>query len=394
MKGKLYEFNKFILESEEFQDTCYYLLCMKQPITKAYQTLENSIPFFLRKIYAIAISNYLNFNIDVNDMLELLRFDSQYWHVLMRSLKLKENINSIDKGILYMSLPESISLGEFYTWDDEHIIGLYTSYLVSTNIKPIRNLHQLVSREVFKEEVNKYGLSLVENVEYKLQGFVHKEQYYLYNYFVQSERLEFMDYCPATFKLFHEEFKMHKVYLRLDSNLSVPKSEMFVTASYDFAHYRGISLKLDNIGELMKKEIIVHYNLENMDKLLVIIKPDFDEKLSKLFYHIEIEQLHNPDNVISDNMFVRFIHSKYYPDLECFNHLDFSVNQYDYYVYYNKYQDYTTETDTFIDTYGDVHYKVWCVEGESISFEQWYKLVYVTLEGQFRDLLDEVLHMS
>jgi len=117
-----------------------------------------------------------------------------------------------------------------------------------------------------------------------------------------------------------------------------------------------------------KKEIIVHINPENLDKVLMIIKPDTDRKGSD-FYHIEVEELWNSEKALDSFVITNYVHAQYYPDKKIFNHIDFSVNQYSKETYEKKYKDAVTDTAVPIDKYGDEHYKIWCVESDNIKWK-------------------------
>lgn len=177
--------------------------------------------------------------------------------------------------------------------------------------------------------------------------------------------------------------------MRLDNNLAVPIDKMVCTATTDFEVFRGITLNFADIEKLIHgKEVIVHYSPETLHKILMILKKD--EENGNIFYHIEVEELWNPDLIREDFVIINFIHAKYYPGTKSFNHIDFSVNQYQKDIYRAKYEDAPNYTGIPIDKYCDNHYKVWCVEAEIISIGTWSKLVSATLDEPFRDLFYEM----
>ena len=82
----------------------------------------------------------------------------------------------------------------------------------------------------------------------------------------------------------------------------------------------------------------------------------------------------------------------YYPDEDIFTHIDYTKNQYDIDTYLNKYSD--CNEDMPIDTYtssNELHYKIWCIEGGKYSREMWYRLMVVSLNQEYVELLDEIL---
>ena len=72
-----------------------------------------------------------------------------------------------------------------------------------------------------------------------------------------------------------------------------------------------------------------------------------------------------------------------------FNHIDFSVNQYTKEIFEKKYLDSASDTKVPIDIHADEHYKVWCVEAETISISTWSKIVCATLDEPFREIFLE-----
>ena len=165
---------------------------------------------------------------------------------------------------------------------------------------------------------------------------------------------------------------------------------MFSTATVDAQKFHGITIDFANIEALLHKEVVVHIHAELMHKIILVIKPDTENGDS--FYHIEVEQLWSPDVVKDDFVLATFIHAKYFPSQRAFTHIDFSVNQYSSDIYIAKYTEAVNDTGIPIDKYGDIHYKVWCVEAGSISVSTWSKLVCATLDEPFRDIFLETFN--
>ncbi|OCS88864.1 hypothetical protein A6K76_13645 [Caryophanon latum] len=190
--------------------------------------------------------------------------------------------------------------------------------------------------------------------------------------------------------MINKEISKANLYFRCDEKVAVPADKMISTATIDFQKYRGITVDFGDLEKLInKKEIIVHYDPKFLDKVVMIIKPDRDPD-GRNFYHIEVEELWNPEKVKDNFVLTNYVHAKYYPDKRIFNHIDFSVNQYSAGIFEEKYKDAVTDTDIPIDKYGDEHYKIWCVESETIEISTWSKLVCATLDEPFRELFIEM----
>ena len=128
------------------------------------------------------------------------------------------------------------------------------------------------------------------------------------------------------------------------------------------------------------------------DKLLMVIKKDYDDTRKKAFLHIEIETLpYCPTGEANSPCITTFLHGMYYPEDDVFTHIDYTKNQYIYSDYEQKYADANPEIP--IDFYAEkkLHYKIWCIENGTYSREIWYKLMVASLPKKYHILLDEIL---
>jgi len=221
----------------------------------------------------------------------------------------------------------------------------------------IEGVSQICRHEVLRIPHNKYGLSLVNEAKFLRQGFIIDGRYYLYNIFFDTTIGAATDDIPYTIKIINEEIPARKLFLRCDEKVALPADRMISTVTTDFQKYRGITVDFGDIERLVnKKEIIVHYNPDHLDKVVMIIKPDRDRE-GHSFYHIEVEELWNPDKARDSFVITNYVHSQYYPDKKVFNH-------------------------------------VWCVESDAIEISTWSKLVCATLDEPFRDLFIEMFSMK
>lgn len=320
------------------------------------------------------------------------------WYAGIRLLKTKtEFIEKNSNGTLLWTILSSRTerLVDYFDFDVNMILYVFICYLVEHKAPQIFTISEILCHEYLVENNNKYGLTKVNDAKFLRQGFVLNDIYYLYNIFFDTSIGEPIAEMPLTLSLIKNISSKPDLYLRCDRNLAVLYSEYFSTASTDFQKYRGITMDFSNIEALVsKKEIVVHFHAETQNKVLMTIKPDNDPIGNRLFYHITIEQLWNPDNLYDDIIITNFIHSKFYTDKKAFEHIDFAVNQYDYSVFTRKYIDAVTATTIPIDKYGEYHYKIWCVEGSDITINDWSNLVYATLDTPFRDTFLEMFKVE
>ena len=410
-KRDLYYLIDEITKSEQFWKVNYYLCSMKKaphggiidtsipnyylryflfdPMKFVTHNPEN-IPFFMNEVVEFALSVFETCN--NLDQEELLRFcfDDKNWYLGYRLLHPKPEYQGLAAETLIFNVMDDENKKFLDCFD---ILPRYMVYaliliLVKDRFCIIQDVGEIQKHERLRNPHNKYGLCKLDNVEFARQGFYVDEKYYQYNIFINPSIASATDIMPQTFRIISSEIKQKDIYMRCDENLAVPKSFAFSTATMDFQKYHGITLDFSNIKRLVDKNIIVCIHPTLGHKLVMVIKPDVEVVVP--FYHIEIEELWEPTSVKDKTVLATFVHAKFFPDKNCFTHMDFSVNQYNKETYRLKYLESVNETGVPVDKYCDIHYKVWCVESESIEIATWSNLVYTTLDEPFRELFLEM----
>lgn len=268
---------------------------------------------------------------------------------------------------------------------------------MDTNIFNKLDFRLICPREKFVYEITDYKLTKVKGIEFCPEGFIFDNKYYLYNIYINRKKIEYFDRMPGVFKLLSDNIPLDKAdfYLRLDERLSVPLSEANISDRLLSEKFRGPQFNFNNTKLEKIKNIVVHGDIETFDKLLMVIKKDFDQDLNEEFWHIELEELPCMEDKLRDIVCVTFIHAKYYPNQKVFKHMDFIKNQYQYTDYCQKFHD-MTDSEIRIDFYTtkECHYKIWCVENIDISEETWYKVASVSLGPIYKKLFDEIMETT
>ncbi len=402
-----------IVSSDLFREVNYYFRSMKkQPhggvarifhpnVYLKYYTADTfrlfthepyNIPYFLTALVEEAYHEYLMSEVDIEELCWLCFDDDNFWYVGFRLLIPKQEFEEINKNVplIWSVISSKSRFQDYFELDNKLLIYALVCYLIKSKMIEIKGIEEIRRYEVLRTPHNKYGLSLVNDAKFLRQGFILDDRYYLYNIFFDTTIGAAIDDVPYTIKIINAEIPKAELYFRCDEKVAVPADKMISTATMDFQKYRGITVDFGDIEKLInKKEIIVHYDPKYLDKVVMIIKPDRDPD-GRSFYHIEVEELWNPEKVKDKFVLTNYVHAKYYPDKRIFNHIDFSVNQYSKVIFEDKYRDAMTDTDVPIDRYGDEHYKIWCVESESIEISTWSKLVCATLDEPFRELFIEM----
>lgn len=371
----------------------YYIRYLRKNTFNLFKNNNEDTAVFLDEVCFDTIKKIEDYNINIYDIANLIFKDKDNLYTAYRLLIPKEEYKNESAPLIWKIIDENLKFEDYFIIDKKVILQGFICWLIDNNFIDITELSEIKKYEELLADRNKYGLSKLENVEYKRQGFILGEKYYLYNLFLDTSIIDPYDNIPGIIKIVLDEIDNADLMMRVDERLSIDKNKYISTATTDFQAFRGIKLDINDIENLVyKKEIIVHFNPETLNKLVMIIKVGNDE--DELYYHIEIEELWNP-NIIKDSiMLTNFIHAKYYPSKKMFNHIDFSVNQYDYEIYVQKYTDNNNKTQVPIDKFCDIHYKVWCAEADEISVETWSKLVTLTLDEPFRELFFEMIEAN
>lgn len=284
-------------------------------------------------------------------------------------------------------------LGNFHI-DEERLVFLFIFTLMESFAHRIHDIDEIVSREKLILPIDKYGLSDVTDAKFERQGFRLNDKYYLYNIFLDTSIGSPISDVPKTIEIIQRIKPPVQILTRCDENLAVPYSQMVSTATVDFQKWRGITLNFDNITEQMKsgKETIVHIDPQTLHKIFVYVKRGADQTGTE-FYHVNVEQLWNPAIFADgeDVIITNYIHGTYYPACEAFEHIDFSVNQYDREIFDEKYRDAETLTGVSIGVYGNMHYKIWCIRGKNLIPTVWADLVCASLDAPFRNIFMETI---
>lgn len=274
-----------------------------------------------------------------------------------------------------------------------HLFFLVMTGFVFDNFRAnILDLSQIINKEKFIYETNQYNLSIVQDVEFRQDYFIFDEKAYLYSMLTDTSPVVFGDTMPGFARIITDQVHTGNLLLRLDERLALPKEQAISYSSLNFERYRGPQFHFDGCNFLESKTLIVHIDSDTNDKLLMVVKKDYDSEKQLPFLHIELEALpYVTDKTRYPHVISTFLHGMYYPDNDHFTHIDYARNQYPYDDYVKKFDE--CAPGVSIDFYADkdMHYKIWCIENGSYSRETWYQLMMVSLPEQYRPLLDEML---
>lgn len=383
-----------------YRNTSYYTYHLGLALWRHFSgTKWNGIPYYIKTICQetkrLIKESYLSQE-DILYFIANSKDNPSYFFVAQSILiyGVSKKLNDFER---YAIVSGEVSLPNDIVIDEDILSCTVACFVIDGNRYKEWDFEVNVPNEQFAYSITDYKLTKVNDVDFRQSGFIYDNKYYLYNIFINRKPIEFCDKMPAVFQLISENIDLGSadLYLRLDECLAVPLVEADITHRLVFEKFRGSSFRFANTKLEQIKNIIVHYDPKTFNKLLMVIKKDYDSILNEEFWHIELEQLPYIDrSKQSKDVCTTFIHGKYYPVRQIFRHIDFIKNQYPFDKYGDK-QDDRSNQDIQIDYYTtkECHYKIWCVENIDISEEIWYKLASVSLSEQYRKLFNEILEM-
>nr|WP_243449149.1 hypothetical protein [Clostridium butyricum] len=384
---------------DDYGQACYYICHLKSPLWRYFSGMKwNGIPFYIERLCIKAKTLINQSNLSQEEILKFIANNNPCYFFVAQSILvygISGNLNECERYDIIsnkMHLPDNIII-------DENILSCaVVGFVLDTNKYNDWDFESIVSNEQFAYSINDYKLTKVSDLDFRQNGFIYDDKYYLYNIFIDRKTIENNDKMPAIFRLINDTVDLSKadLYLRLDERLAFPLEDVTISQSFCFEKFRGFSFKYADTKLEKIKNIIVHYDPNTFNKLLMVIKKDFDKILNCEFWHVELESLPYIDITSKvKNICTTFIHGKYYPNQNVFKHIDYIKNQYPFEKYCLKQEDRSNE-NIQIDYYTtkNCHYKVWCIENIDISEENWYKLASISLPEQYRNLLDEILEKT
>ena len=338
------------------------------------------IPKYLENLIGIVIDKFNESGISTVDMLQyMLDNDINNWiHYYAYTF-----IIPVAKGEENKAVND---LSELYAF-------VLTGYILDTFREKRIDIKNLVEGQVLAHKTNQYDLTVVDGVEFKRDYFVFEGKAYLYSILTNTNTMRFGDTMPAFARIITEQVKDGNILLRLDERLALPINQAISYSTLNFEKYRGPQFHFKDSILKNPKTITIHIDENTADKLLLVVKKKVDNNSKKDFWHIELETLPYRDTASKGKYCITtFLHGMYYPEDDCFTHIDCTKNQYEMSEYIKKYSE--CEPDIPVDLHtksNELHYKIWCIENGRYTREVWYNLMTASLNEKYRTLLDEIL---
>ena len=338
------------------------------------------IPKYLENLIGIVIDKFNESGISTVDMLQyMLDNDINNWiHYYAYTF-----IIPVAKGEENEAVND---LSELYAF-------VLTGYILDTFREKRIDIKNLVEEQVLAHKTNQYDLTVVDGVEFKRDYFVFEGKAYLYSILTNTNTMRFGDTMPAFARIITEQVKDGNILLRLDERLALPINQAISYSTLNFEKYRGPQFHFKDSILKNPKTRTIHIDENTADKLLLVVKRKVDNNSKKDFWHIELETLPYRDTALKGKYCITtFLHGMYYPEDDCFTHIDCTKNQYEMSEYIKKYSE--CEPDIPVDLHtksNELHYKIWCIENGRYTREVWYNLMTASLNEKYRTLLDEIL---
>ena len=377
------EFLLDITETAEYKRIEYLIFSIRMNYLH-YMSISRivkfEIPKYLENLIGIVIDKFNESGISTVDMLQyMLDNDINNWiHYYAYTF-----IIPVEKGEENEAVND---LSELYAF-------VLTGYILDTFREKRIDIKNLVEGQVLAHKTNQYDLTVVDGVEFKRDYFVFEGKAYLYSILTNTNTMRFGDTMPAFARIITEQVKDGNILLRLDERLALPINQAISYSTLNFEKYRGPQFHFKDSILKNPKTITIHIDENTADKLLLVVKKKVDNNSKKDFWHIELETLPYRDTASKGKYCITtFLHGMYYPEDDCFTHIDCTKNQYEMSEYIKKYSE--CEPDIPVDLHtksNELHYKIWCIENGRYTREVWYNLMTASLNEKYRTLLDEIL---
>ena len=379
---KIEEFLVSITETDEYKDIEYLIFSIRKRYLNylsSYRTKQFEIPGYLKPLVDVVIEKFNNSGILTDEMLKyMLHNDINGW--------IRYYVTAFINPARQRQTSESIeSLDKLFAL-------ILTGYILDTFGEHRIDIQKIISNEKLIYETNQYGLSIVNGVEFKRDYFVYDGKAYLYNILTNTKVINFADTMPGFAKIITEKVKSGDILLRLDERLALPINQAISYSTLDFERFYGPQFHFKDSVLEKQKTITVHINEQSLDKLLMVIKKDYNQERNEQFWHIEIEKLPYKEEKTSKTYCkTTFLHGIYFPENDYFTHIDCAINQYPIEDYLKKYSEENDNIMIDLHTKKELHYKLWGIENGKYSREVWYELMLASLEKEYQILLDEIL---
>ena len=377
------EFLLDITETAEYKSIKYLIFSIRMNYLH-YMAISRivkfEIPKYLENLIGIVIDKFNESGISTVDMLQyMLDNDINNWiHYYAYTF-----IIPVAKGEENEAVND---LSELYAF-------VLTGYILDTFREKRIDIKNLIEGQVLSHKTNQYDLTVVDGVEFKRDYFVFEGIAYLYSILTNTNTMRFGDTMPAFARIITEQVKDGNILLRLDERLALPINQAISYSTLNFEKYRGPQFHFKDSILKNPKTITIHIDENTADKLLLVVKKKVDNNSKKDFWHIELETLPYRDTASKGKYCITtFLHGMYYPEDDCFTHIDCTKNQYEMSEYIKKYSE--CEPDIPVDLHtksNELHYKIWCIENGRYTREVWYNLMTASLNEKYRTLLDEIL---
>lgn len=378
--------NEFLLsvtETQEYKKIEYFIFSIRKHylhFMSDFRIVKFEIPQYLEALVDVVVEKFNESGISTVDMLQyMLNNDINGWiHYYADTF-----IIPVAQGKKNEAVND---LNDLYAF-------VLTGYILDSFRENRIDIKRIVAGQILIHEKNQYDLSVVDGVEFKRDYFVFEGKAYLYSILTNTNTIKFGDTMPGFARIITDQVKDGDILLRLDERLALPVDQAISYSTLNFEKYRGPQFHFNDSVLRNPKTITIHIDEETADKLLLVVKQRFDDSVQRSFWHVELETLPYRDETSRGQYCITtFLHGMYYPDDDCFMHIDCTKNQYEMSEYIKKYSECSPEIPVDLHTKSnELHYKIWCIENGRYTRKVWYDLMMISLSERYRVLLDEIL---
>lgn len=394
------EFLLDIVECDLCASIYYKRLSIQKPLGAIYAGSRNPqyiLPFMI-PLRDYIRDKIINDSIDVDELYRYIWKNEKLNYVHFAAcvrFQRQEKYKAVDSLLFFNLFEAGCKLTDFFVVDLDVLAIMVECYVLDELITLKIDIEDIIQKEQFAYPTNDYKLTRIDDAIFLPDGLIFDGKFYLYNLFTPKKIVRFGDRQPGFITIIKEDNCQGHILYRIDEQLAFPEAEAITYSTLNFDKFFGPDFRFDESVLLSAKTLIVHYDPKTQNKILMVIKKDVDhDRNDQPFWHIEIETLPYAENGHSQNIITTFIHGKYYPEARKFTHVDYIKNCYPRADYLKKYVGCKDGMGGLpVDFYAakELHYKIWCIEDGEYSVETWYKLVMISLESTYQELVKEIL---
>ena len=153
----------------------FYIKHMKKNTFNIFKEDREIFLQFFSELFKDVIIKIENFDINLNDIANLIFKEQKSWYIAFRLLKPKKEYEERNKSIplIFKVINKNLKIEDYFILDKKIIIYGFICWIIDNDFVSIIGLPQIKKYENLIYNPNKYGLSNLNGVEFFRQGYIY-----------------------------------------------------------------------------------------------------------------------------------------------------------------------------------------------------------------------------